>query len=80
MHVGIVAGVEDSQEYEPCGADEGADDGGHGEDLLPLVVVGHKAAGVTQPPLGDEDDVKANDHAGTRGDEDGLPPAGGPDI
>lgn len=80
MHLWIISRVEDGQEDQTRGADKGKDDRDDAAHLLRLAVVRRKASGVTQPSLADEDNVERDHHGGTGRDEDGLAPAGGPNI
>lgn len=60
----VVGRVEDGEQDEARGADNGPKDGEDGHGLFPLAVVGHKAALVAQPALAEEDEVKGDDHDG----------------
>lgn len=68
----VPEGVEDAQEYEAGGADEGEGDGEHDEHLLGAAPVGDEAAAVAEPALGEEGDVEGQGDDAGAGDEERL--------
>lgn len=68
----VAPGVEDGQQDEAGGADEGEQDAQPDEGALAGRLVAHEAAAVAQPALGEEGQVEEDDGDGGAGDEERL--------
>lgn len=79
VQLGVAEGVEDGQQDQAGGADEGEEDGEPAEDLLGGGGVGDEAAAVPQPAVGGEGRVEQDGGNDAAGDEEGLE-AGGADV
>lgn len=80
MHLVVVFGVENSQEDESSGPNDGPHDSQRAQNLFGLSVILDKLSLVTKPSLQDEDEVEGHDSNGAGSDEDGLAPACRTDI
>lgn len=76
MQPGVAGRVEDGQQDQADGADDGEEDGEAREHLLTHGRVGHEAALMAQPAVGAERDVEEDGGDDAAGDEERLEPAG----
>lgn len=72
MQLGVAEGVEDGEEDEACCADDGEEDCQAREDLFSQGGVGHEAALVAQPAVGQEGDVEEDGGEDAARDEERL--------
>lgn len=72
MQPGMPRGVENREEDEACGADDGEGDGQARENFFYRRGVGDEAALVAKPAVGEERNVEKDGGKHAAGDEEGL--------
>ena len=80
MHRLVILDIEDGEQNQARGADDGAHGRQCAEDFLSFVVVLSQAAFVPQPTFGDEGDVERDHGDGATGDEQRSTPCCGSDV